>query len=176
VDPGGLTFRQLFEGGFGGEPLTVTDWEDHLTTLFPEVRLKRVVEVRGADGGTEAMCVALPTLWKGILYDADALAAAEQLVSLPFIERLALHEQVARRALAAKVGKHSVLDLNRELISLAAAGLARQGRCGPDEVCFLDPLRAIIADGRCPAEIALDRLSGEYAGDAIKLLDHWRVA
>ncbi len=176
VDPGGLTFRQLFEGGFGGVPLTLTDWEDHLTTLFPEVRLKRVVEVRGADGGTEAMCVALPTLWKGILYDADALAAAEQLVSLPFIERLALHEQVARHALAAKVGKHSVLDLSRELVELAAAGLARQGRCGPDEVCFLDPLRAIVADGRCPAEIALDRLSGEFAGDATKLLDHWRVA
>ena len=159
LDPGGLTFRQLIDVGLGDERVTLNDWEDHLTTLFPEVRLKRVIEVRGADVGTRDMCVALPAIWKGLLYDAEALAAAEALVQLPFSERLALHEQVARRALKATVGSHQVLDLCRELVDIAAAGLARQGRCGSDEVRFLEPLRQILADGRCPAEIALERLA-----------------
>jgi glutamate--cysteine ligase len=176
VDPGGLTFRQLVDVGYAGERVTTSDWEDHLSTLFPEVRLKRVIEVRGADVGTRDMCVALPALWKGLLYDHEALAAAEALVPLAFAERLALHEQVARVALRARVGTHLVLDLCRELVDLAAAGLSRRGRCGTDEVRFLEPLREILADGRCPAEIALARLNGEYAGDATKLLDHWRVA
>jgi glutamate--cysteine ligase len=176
LDPEGRTFRQLFQEGFRGKPMVATDWEDHLTTLFPEVRLKRVIEVRGADAGTEAMCVALPTLWKGLLYSEDALAAAERLTPLTFIERLALHEQVARQALRARVGRHTVLELCEELVGLAAAGLTSQGGCGPDEVRFLEPLREILADARCPAEIALARLSGEYAGDAARLADHWRVA
>ena len=176
LDPGGLNFRQLIDAGFGGEPVTVTDWEDHLSTLFPEVRLKRVIEVRGADVGPRDMCVALPALWKGLLYDADALAAAEALVTLPFAERLVLHEEVSRRALQARVGAKTVLDLARELVDLAAAGLTRQGRCGADEVRYLEPLRQILKDKRCPAEVALARLNGEYGGDVGRLVEHWRVA
>jgi glutamate--cysteine ligase len=176
VDPGGLSFRELVDVGYAGKPVTTSDWEDHLSTLFPEVRLKRVIEVRGADVGTRDMCVALPAIWKGLLYDRDALAAAEALVPLPFAERLVLSEHVSQRALHAKAGKHQVLDLCRELLDLAAAGLSRQGRCGADEVRFLEPLRQIVADRRCPAEIALAKLNGEYAGDVNKLVNHWRVA
>jgi glutamate--cysteine ligase len=176
LDPHGLTFRQLLDAGLDGVRMTMSDWEDHLTTLFPEVRLKRVIEVRGADGGTREMCVALPAIWKGLLYDADALAAAEALLPLAFPDRLALHEQVARVALRAKAGSHLVLDLCRELVDIAAAGLSRQGRCGTDEVRFLEPLREILARGRCPAEDAMSRLKGEYAGDVSRLAEHWRVA
>ncbi len=175
-DPRGLTFRRFLAEGLDGERATISDWEDHLTTLFPEVRLKRVIEMRSADMGSRDMCVALPTLWKGIVYDRDALAAAEQLVPLPFSERLALQGEVARHALRAKAGRHLALELCRELVEIADAGLRRQGRCGADETRFLAPLRELLERGKCPAEIALDRLHGEYHGDAGRLVEHWRVA
>jgi glutamate--cysteine ligase len=175
-DPRGLTFRGFLAEGLEGERASMSDWEDHLTTLFPEVRLKKVIEVRGADGGTYEMCAALPALWKGLLYDRDALAAAEALIDLPFAERVAFQESVAREALAARANGHRALDLCRELVSFAAAGLKRQTSCGADEQPFLDPLRELIEEGRCPAERALQRLHGEYAGDTRRLVDHWRVA
>ncbi|MHB1846201.1 MAG: glutamate--cysteine ligase, partial [Deltaproteobacteria bacterium] len=175
-DPKGLTFRRFLEVGLGEERATLADWEDHLTTLFPEVRLKRVLEMRGADMGTGPMCIALPALWKGLLYDADALAAAEKLVPLSFPERLALHGDVARRALRAQVGQHEALALCRELVAIADAGLRRQGGCAADETRFLAPLHDLLERGECPAEIALGRLRGEYAGDTGRLVEHWRVA
>ncbi len=175
LDAGGISFRRFLAEGLSGERATLSDWEDHLTTLFPEVRLKRVIEVRGADAGSEAMCVALPTLWKGLFYDAPALAAAEALVPLAFGDRLALVEDVGRRALAARFGRHLVRDLARDLVVLAADGLRRQGRCGEPEVAYLDPLREIIEEGRCPAERALARL-GELGGDPAGLVEHWRIA
>lgn len=175
-DPRGLTFRGFLSGGLDGERASMSDWEDHLTTLFPEVRLKKVIEVRGADGGTYEMCAALPALWKGLLYDRDALAAAEALIDLPFAERVAFQESVAREALGARANGHRALDLCRELVSFAAAGLKRQTSCGADEQPFLDPLRELIEEGRCPAERALQRLHGEYAGDTRRLAEHWRVA
>ena len=174
-DPRGATFRRFLTQGLDGERATLTDFEDHLTTLFPEVRLKRILEMRGADVGSPPMCAALPALWKGLLYDDDALAAAERLVPLPFPDRLVLHEAVAREALSAKVNGHAVRELARELVDLAAAGLARQGGCG-DEGALLDPLRAILEDGRCPAEVALAKLRGDFGGDAGRLVEHWRMA
>ncbi len=175
-DPGGATFRRFLDEGLAGERATMSDWEDHLSTLFPEIRLKRVVEVRGADAGSREMCAALPTLWKGLFYDLDALEAADRLLKIPFAERLALSQDVSRLALGAKVSGHSVLALARELVALAAAGLKRQPCCGDYEDRFLEPLRQILEDGRCPAEIALARLKGEYGGDTRRLLDHWRIA
>ncbi|MHB8417841.1 MAG: glutamate--cysteine ligase [Myxococcales bacterium] len=175
-DPGGRTFRRFLSEGLGGERATLTDWEDHLTTLFPEIRLKRVIEVRGADAGTAEMCAALPSLWKGLLYDADALEAAGKLVRAGHAELVALSEDVSRRALAARLGDRPVLDLARELVDIAAGGLHHQQGCGRDEARFLEPLYQIVEDGRCPAEVALAKLHGELGGDPRKLLEHWRIA
>jgi glutamate--cysteine ligase len=175
-DPGGINFRRFLAEGLGGERATMSDWEDHLSTLFPEIRLKKVVEVRGADKGSLEMCAALPALWKGIFYDSDALEAAGRLIDASFAARLELVQDVSRRALGATIGGHSMLELARELVAISAAGLRNQANCGRDEGRFLEPLRQIIEDGRCPAELALARLKGELHGDAGKLLDHWRIA
>lgn len=175
-DPGGLTFRQFMERGLGEARATLSDWEDHLTTLFPEIRLKRVIEVRGADVGNPGMCVALPALWKGLLYSADALGAAARLVPLDFDELEALSAEVARVGLAARSGSHSVRDLCRELLALASAGLRTQDHCGPDEGRYLDPLRAVVESGRTAADEALALLEGSLGGDVTRLFDFWRVA
>jgi glutamate--cysteine ligase len=175
-DPNGATFRRFLAEGVGGERATMSDWEDHLSTLFPEIRLKKIVEVRGADAGTVDMCVALPALWKGIFYTADALDAADRLIQATFPERVQWIQDVSHQALKAKIAGRSVIDLGRELVAISTAGLRSQPSCGPDEGRFLDPLRQILEDGRTPAEIALAKLKGEYAGDAKKLLDHWRIA
>lgn len=175
-DPGGATFRRFLAEGLGGERATLSDWEDHLSTLFPEIRLKKVIEVRGADAGTVDMCAALPALWKGIFYTPDALAAADRLIQASFAERQALVQDVSRQALRAKVAGQTVLDLARELVAISTTGLRSQPSCGPDEARFLDPLRQILEDGRSPAAVALAKLKGEYAGDARKLVDHWRIA
>ncbi len=174
LDARGFTFRRFLAEGLAGERATFSDWEDHLTALFPEVRLKRVIEVRGADAGSEAMCAALPALWKGLFYDRDALAAAALLLDLPLLERLALEEDVARRALAARAGKRLVRDLARELLDLSAAGLRRQPG-GAEDARLLEPLREIAAEGLCPAERALQRLD-EGGGDPSVLVEHWRIA
>ncbi len=175
-DPRGLTFRRFMAEGLDGERATLTDWEDHLTTLFPEVRVKRVIEVRGADAGTAEMCAALPTLWKGLLYDPDATEAASKLVRAGHAELVALSEDVSRRALSARLGNRTVLDLARELVDIAVAGLHHQRGCGGDEVRFVEPLRQVLEDRRCPAEVALAKLRGELGGDPARLVDHWRIA
>ncbi len=175
-DPGGATFRRFLAEGLGGERPTISDWEDHLSTLFPEIRLKKVVEVRGADAGTVDMCAALPALWKGLFYTRDALDAADRLIQATFAERVALIQDVSRQALHAKIAGRPVLDLARELVAISTAALRTQPSCGPDEGKFLDPLRQILENGRSPAEVALAKLKGEYAGDANKLVDHWRIA
>ncbi len=162
----GTTFRRFLAEGLDGHRATLGDYEDHLTTLFPEVRLKGVIEVRGADAGSVELNAALPALWMGILYDEGALAAAWALLrELTFAERLELQAAVARRGLAARCRKGSVLDLARELLAIADAGLAAQ-RCEAHEAAservVLDPLRELLARGRCPADDA--RATWERAG------------
>ncbi len=175
-DPRGLSFRRFLADGLDGQRATPSDWEDHLTTLFPEVRLKRVIEMRGADMGTADMCLALPSLWKGLLYDRAALEAATALVPLSVPELIELQESVAHQGLKARAGGRSVSELCRELVQLAAQGLRGQDRCGPDEGCLLYPLREILERGLTPAEQALLRLDGELKGNVRGLLEDWRVA
>lgn len=175
-DPRGLTFRRFLAEGFEGQPPTLSDWEDHLTTLFPEIRLKQVIEVRGADMGDAAMCVALPALWKGLFYDRAALEAAAALVPVAPEDLDALTDTIAKHGLAARVGHRNVGELCGELVRLSAHGLRGQSRCGPDEGQYLDVLREELARGRTPAEEALLRLDGEFHGDVEQLISHWRVA
>jgi glutamate--cysteine ligase len=169
----GVTFREFMERGFEGHRPTAADWDLHLTTLFPEVRLKRIVEVRGAD------CVpflsALPALWKGLLYDDGALDAAYALAKdWSFAEREAALEDVARRGLAARAAGEPVLPLARELAAIASEGLRRiahgEGE-QPDERVFLEPLLAQLATGRSLGEELVQRWEGELGRSLKKLIE-----
>jgi len=179
---GGLTFRQFMERGFEVDGQvhrpTVRDWDMHLTTLFPDVRLKRIIEVRGADTVPRAHICALPAVWKGLLYDADALDGTLSLLSDVSTEALDVGQlDVARRGLRAEMGKHKVLDLARELVALADGGLGRihaDGFSTADERGFLDPLREQVEKGMSPGEEIAQRWKDEWNGDRQKLIEATR--
>ncbi len=178
LDPGGRTFRAFLADGLGAERATLADWEDHLTTLFPEVRVKGVVELRGADAGDAAHAKSLVAFWKGIFYDIGARERAWELVrGLSVPERRALMSAAGRDGLAARLPDGRTLsEVARELIEAAAEGLCRQHCCGQrgqDERVWLEPLRARAESGRSPADEALDAF--RRGGDAA-LREHLRVA
>ena len=170
-----LSFRAVLEQGFEGEHATLGDWDIHLTTLFPEVRLKRVIEVRGSDAVPPGLICALPALWKGVLYDDDACEAAWKLVDrLTITERRVLHEDVGRRGLAAEIDGHSVLALAREFTEISAEGLRRiaeRGESESDERSFLDPVREVLERGMSPGESLLESWRGEWRGDIGRLIE-----
>jgi glutamate--cysteine ligase len=173
----GKPLSVLLRDGHDGHRATLADFDRHLTTLFPEVRLKRFIEVRGADAVPPALTCSLPALWKGILYDADALQAAGSLAA-PFglEEREAALLDVARRGLGASFGRHAVLDLARELVGIADSGLRRQARDTgiPDETAFLDPVREQIHRGVSPGQEILECWEGEWARSPARLIEHVR--
>ena len=173
---GRLTFRDFMAGrvpaanpvaGLGSRPPTLADWETHLTTIFPEVRLKRYLEMRGADGGPAPAVAALPSLWVGLLYDEAALASALDLVSgwsLGDHERL--RAAVPRLGLAAPVPasfgpNKTVADVARLVVGWSRDGLKRRGL---GEEVFLDPLVAAAASGLSEADRLLALYSGEWGG------------
>jgi glutamate--cysteine ligase len=174
----GLRFRDFLEHGFEGETARFGDFATHLTTLFPEVRLKRVIEVRGADAvGAELTC-ALPALWKGLLYDADA---RQEALDLAWASTAEEREQglleVARLGLRARVGRRPVLELARELHRIARAGLQRiahAGRSHPDETVYLDPIAAQLELGRSPGEVVRDLWEGEWGRSLPRLIEYAR--
>jgi glutamate--cysteine ligase len=178
LETGGRTFRAFLAEGIGGERPTLDDWEDHLTTLFPEVRVKGVVEVRGADACDAAMTKALAALWKGLLYDPSARAdAAALFAALDVGERRALTVAAGREGLAARLPRGGTLrDAAVDLVEIAANGLCRQRCCGEkgqDERVWLEPLRARAASGRSPADEALEAFR---RGGPRALAEHLRVA
>jgi glutamate--cysteine ligase len=174
----GMTFRQFLETGFEGHRATLADFDRHLTTLFPEVRLKQVVEVRGADAVPCHLTCALPALWKGILYDAEALSAAWELVEdWSFEERDAALGEVSRKGLAAEVPGGPVLPLAREVVSIAFGGLRRiahPGESRDDERGFLEPLFEQLETEKSPGQVILDRWEGEWGGSFDRLIDYAR--
>jgi glutamate--cysteine ligase len=174
----GMTFRQLLRDGFEGAPATFDDFDRHLTTLFPEVRLKHIIEVRGADAVPPGLTCSLPALWKGLLYDADARAAGWALVAdATWLERETGRAEVARRGLAARFAGRPVLELAREIAQLASEGLRRIGHAGrrdADERPFLDPVFEQIERGVSPGQIVLDCWEGEWAGSVDRLIDYAR--
>jgi len=178
LDTGGVTFRAFLERGLHGVRSTVADWEDHLTTLFPDVRVKGVVEVRGADACDPAMTKALAAFWKGILYDREARADAFALVAgLALAERRALGVAAGREGLAARLPDgRSLKTIAAELVEVAARGLCRQRCCGEkgqDERVWLDPLRERAASGRSPGDDALEAFR---RGGPRALAAHLRIA
>jgi glutamate--cysteine ligase len=174
----GLTFRQFLREGRGELRATLADFDRHLTTLFPEVRLKNIIEVRGADAVPPGLTCSLPALWKGLLYDAEARAAAWDLVaSSTYDSRSAAHADVARRGLAAKYSGRPVLDLARELARISGEGLRRIGHAGasePDERCFLEPIFEQLERGASPGQVVLESWEGEWKKSVDRLIEYAR--
>ena len=173
IDAAGLSFRDFLDGKLPvlpGERPTVADWTDHLSTAFPEVRLKSFLEMRGADGGRWGRICALPALWVGLLYSDNALDAAwDRVRHWTIEEREALRHAVPREALGAPVpGGGTVRELAAQVLEIASAGLrerAEMNAAGDSESGFLDPLREVVASGRTFADQMLDRYHGEWNGD-----------
>ena len=169
IDAAGQSFRDFLAGRLParpGERPSLKDWADHATTAFPEVRLKRYLEMRGADGGPWNRLCALPAFWVGLLYDGTALDAAWDLVKeFSRDERHALRDNVPRLALKTPFRGGTLLDLARQAVAIAAEGLARRAmtnRHGADERIYLEPLIEFISAGICPAERKLALYEGEW--------------
>ncbi|MGV6874476.1 glutamate--cysteine ligase [Pseudochelatococcus sp. B33] len=168
-DVAGRSFRDLLTGRMPeleGERATLSDWANHLSTVFPEVRLKQFLEMRGADAGPVPMLLALPAFWVGLLYDGNALDAAWDLVrGWTAEERQALRDAVPREGLAATVRGRPLRDLARQVLALSRAGLAARAlhdANGGDEGRYLDPLDAIADSGRTQAEDLLALWRGRW--------------
>ncbi|MCS6899186.1 MAG: glutamate-cysteine ligase family protein [Myxococcales bacterium] len=159
IENTGQTFRSFLRHGFQGHRATVGDWEMHLNTLFPEVRLKRTLEIRGADAQGSSTLIALPALWTGIFYDAQALADAEALCANFSYEEVAeARRHVPRLALQTPFRGATLLPLAQRLAEIAAAGLERRARLngeGQDERCYLQPLFRLLEHGQSPADTLL---------------------
>jgi len=171
-------FREFLARGIDGERATFADFDRHLTTLFPEVRLKRVIEVRGADAVPPRLTCSLPALWKGLLYDDQARAAALALGSrLGVAEREALRGEVARRGLAARFGSLPMRDAALELTRISREGLRRIAHAGSraaDETGFLEPIFEQIELGKSPGQVVLERWEGDWARSVDRLIDYAR--
>jgi glutamate--cysteine ligase len=171
IDVAGKSFRDFLAGklrGVADGGVALSDWANHLSSIFPEVRLKRYLEMRGADAGPLPHLVALPALWVGLLYDDAVLDAAWDLVKdWSAAERQQLRDEVPKLGLAAKIRGRSVAELAADLLKLCRAGLARRNRLDPsgrDESRYLDVLDARLACGTTAAEDLLDKYYGPWNG------------
>ena len=171
IDTSGESFRAFLEGKLPqlqGEKPTIADWADHLTTIFPEVRLKRYLEMRGADSGPWSSLCALPALWAGLLYEQASLDVAYDLVKdWTAEEREQLRNDVPRLGLSTPFRNGTVLDIARSVVDIAAAGLKARAYSNlfDDETTFLKPLMEFIEKGRSAADDLLERYHGEWGGD-----------
>ena len=170
-DVTGANFVDLLEGRLPqlpGERATLSDWANHLSTIFPEVRAKRFLEMRGADFGPGPHVSALAAIVAGLLYDSTAQSAAWELVRhWSADEREAMRAQVPRLALNTPIGSRTLRDVGRDALAIARGGLARRARtnaAGQDETIYLDPLDDIISSGRTLAEVWLEKYHGVWGG------------
>jgi glutamate--cysteine ligase len=168
-DVAGASFRDLLAGrleALPGERATISDWANHLSTIFPEVRLKRYLEMRGADVGPAARIKALSALMVGLYYDSAALDAAFDLVkNWSAVERQRLRDDVPRIALEATIAGRRLAEIGREILTLSRAGLARRARLdarGRNEGVYLDPLDAFIESGRVGAHAWIALFEGQW--------------
>ncbi len=176
IDASGQSFRDFMAGrlpALPGELPLIGDWADHLTTAFPEVRLKTYLEMRGADGGPWRQLCALPALWVGLLYDGTALDAAYELVAdWTQDEREAMRRKVPRLALDTPHRSRTLRDIALEVLEIAREGLHRRARrdaSGEDEAHFLDALFTIAGSGRTPAEELLEDYTTRWGSDVSRV-------
>lgn len=172
VDCSGLSFRDFMKGKMSalpGELPTFIDWQDHMTTIFPEVRLKSYIEMRGADGGPWSRLCAFPALWVGLLYDSQSQAAAWDMVkdwTVP--EMQAMRDQVPRQGLKSTHRGRTLLNWSREVLEIADGGLKRRNRLsnsGDNEQGFLNSLWDTVDSGKTPADRMLDQYHSAWKGD-----------
>uniref|UniRef100_UPI00325FA05C glutamate--cysteine ligase n=1 Tax=Sphingomonas sp. TaxID=28214 RepID=UPI00325FA05C len=181
LDASGKSFRDFLDGRLDilpGEKPQLSDWVDHLSTAFPEVRLKSFLEMRGADGGRWGRICALPALWVGLLYADGALDAAwDRVKHWTIEEREALRHAVPRQALEAPVpGGGTMRDLAGQVLDIATAGLTQRAAlngAGDNEGGYLDPLREVVASGMTFADRLLERYHGEWQGDVRHVYDEF---
>jgi len=180
IDVAGRSFRDLLAGRLAelpGERATLSDWANHISTIFPEVRLKRYLEMRGSDGVPWRMIAALPAFWVGILYDQASLDAAWDLAKhWTAAERQQLRDDVPRQGLKATIRHRSLLDLAKECLTVAHAGLGRRARLdreGRDETRYLESLDDIVSRGYTPAEELLRKFHGEWKGSVEPLFSEY---
>jgi len=182
IDAAGQSFRDFLAGklpALPGEKPHLSDWNDHLSTAFPEVRLKSFLEMRGADGGQLESITALPAFWVGLLYDQGALDAAWDMVKgWDMAGREALRAGAPKLGLDAPLpGGGTLRDIAGEVLALSRAGLNARGRLNPageSEARYLNPLDAIVASGKVPAQHLLDMFHGEWGGDIMRVYEENR--
>ncbi len=178
VDALGQSFRDFLKGelpALPGEIPTLSDWADHLTTLFPEARVKKFIEMRGADGGPWRRLCALPAFWVGLMYDQGALDAAWDLAKgLDAETREDMRIQASVHGLAAEAGGHKMMDLAREVVAIAETGLKARAMPGAgglvlDETHFLNALKDSLETGQVPADELLECYNGSWNGDLSRI-------
>jgi glutamate--cysteine ligase len=171
INVAGRSFRDLLAGrlpGLPGERATISDWSNHVSTIFPEVRLKRYLEMRGSDSGRWRRLPSLPAFWVGLLYDDASLDAAWDIVKgWTAEERQKLRDDVPKLGLRATIRGRSVRDLATQCLGIAREGLKRRNKLdseGRDEARYLEPLDDLVARGVTPAEELLERFHGAWGG------------
>jgi glutamate--cysteine ligase len=177
-----VTFRQFMNGALRQEVTdwepTMGDWTNHLSTLFPDVRLKRFLEMRGADGGPWRRICALPAFWVGLLYDDTALADAETLTADWTVEDvIAMRDAVPAKGLKAEIKGKSVLDVAREAVAISKAGLKARARLngeGQDESIFLQPLDEVLAKKTTMADDLLSLYHGRWNGSVDPVFEEYQ--
>lgn len=174
IDVAGSSFRDLLAGrhpALPGETATLSDWVNHLSTIFPEVRLKRFLEMRGADAGPWAELCALPAFWVGLLYDSESLDAAGEIAKgWTTAQMQTLRDDVPRLGLKAEIAGRSLLDVAKDVVAISRAGLQRRRKLdsqGRDETRFLAPVEETLAAGRTPAEELIARFTGPW-GESVE--------
>ncbi len=182
VDALGMSFRDFMKGelpALPGETPTLSDWADHLTTIFPEARVKTFIEMRGADGGPWRRLCALPAFWVGLMYDQSSLDAAWDMVKAWDAEtREGLRVAAYTDGLAAEVNGLRMIDLAREAVALSEAGLKARARTGsggllPDETHFLNALKESVESGKAPADELLEHFHGDWNGDLTRIFPEY---
>ena len=178
----GMSFRDFLKGelpALPGETPTLSDWADHLTTIFPEARIKKFIEMRGADGGPWRRLCALPALWVGLMYDQGALDAAWDLCKgWSAEEREALRRDVSVDGLRARIGGKSMRSVAAGVLAISQAGLAARAREGadgliPNETHFLNALHEVVERGESPSQELLEKYHGEWGGDLSRIYQEY---
>ena len=176
-----VTFRQFLSGALKGEledwRANIGDWGNHLSTLFPDVRLKRFLEMRGADGGPWHGICALPAFWVGLLYSETAMSEAEEVTSDWNFETVeSFRDSVPTEGLKAKANGLNLLDIARKITGISSAGLrdrAILNEDGFDESVFLIPLEDAVSTGKTPADQMLERYHGDWKGNIEKVFEDY---